>query len=382
MNKPLIITIAIGVLLLALGSWVYLFLFGAPQTPDEVFTDLGITPTSDENIPLNATGTTELPALDLTGAAFQQLTLRPVAGYVQRSANQVVYMEQGTGHLFSIDTSTGQETRLTNTTIPVATTGYLNADASAMVVVRGLPGERAVLIGQRTGDTLDQTSLPPTAENFIFTSTSTLVYTVADQSGSRGYEYNLTTNTQRELFVVPFSNIDVHITSSAVYVSNQPATGLEGALYEVRGTTLTPVSNPHFGFVALVTDSQYTRSSVREGQLQSVIASLTNTETTLIAPVVVPEKCTWRDATLLCASPFSVDTPNYIENWYQGVVRSNDVLWQIDPNTGGAQMLDNPETVLGRPLDMERLSRTAAGELFFINRLDNSLWRYVERTQE
>ena len=382
MNKPLIITIAIGVLLLALGSWVYLFLFGAPQTPDEVFTDLGITPTSDENIPLNATGTTELPALDLTGAAFQQLTLRPVAGYVQRSANQVVYMEQGTGHLFSIDTSTGQETRLTNTTIPVATTGYLNADASAMVVVRGLPGERAVLIGQRTGDTLDQTSLPPTAENFIFTSTSTLVYTVADQSGSRGYEYNLTTDTQRELFAVPFSDIDVHITSNAVYVSNQPATGLEGALYEVRGTTLTPVSNPHFGFVALVTDSQYARSSVREGQLQSVIASLTNTETTLIAPVVVPEKCTWRDATLLCASPFSVDTPNYIENWYQGVVRSNDVLWQIDPNTGGAQMLDNPETVLGRPLDMERLSGTTAGELFFINRLDNSLWRYVERTQE
>ena len=382
MNKPLIITIAIGVLLLALGSWVYLFLFGAPQTPDEVFTDLGITPTSDENIPLNATGTTELPALDLTGAAFQQLTLRPVAGYVPRSANQVVYMEKGTGHLFSIDTSTGQQTRLTNTTIPVATTGYLNADASAMVVVRGLPGERAVLIGQRTGDTLDQTSLPPTAENFIFTSTSTLVYTVADQSGSRGYEYNLTTDTQRELFAVPFSDIDVHITSNAVYVSNQPATGLEGALYEVRGTTLTPVSNPHFGFVALVTDSQYARSSVREGQLQSVIASLTNTETTLIAPVVVPEKCTWRDATLLCASPFSVDTPNYIENWYQGVVRSNDVLWQIDPNTGGAQMLDNPETVLGRPLDMERLSGTTAGELFFINRLDNSLWRYVERTQE
>ncbi|HMA77673.1 MAG TPA: hypothetical protein VKP88_00860 [Candidatus Paceibacterota bacterium] len=382
MNKPLIITIAIGILLLALGSWVYLFLFGAPQTPDEVFTDLGITPISDENISLNATGTTELPALDLTGAAFQQLTLRPVAGYVPRSANQVVYMEKGTGHLFSIDTSTSQETRLTNTTIPVATTGYLNADASAMVVVRGLPGERAVLIGQRTGDTLDQTSLPPTAENFIFTSTSTLVYTVADQSGSRGYEYNLATDTQRELFVVPFSDIDVHITSNAVYVSNQPATGLEGALYEVRGTTLTPVSNPHFGFVALVTDSQYARSSVREGQLQSVIASLTNTETTLIAPVVVPEKCTWRDATLLCASPFTVDTPNYIENWYQGVVRSNDVLWQIDPNTGGAQMLDNPETVLGRPLDMERLSRTAAGELFFINRLDNSLWRYVERTQE
>ena len=44
MNKPLIFTIAITVVLLIAGIWVYLMLFGSPQNTGEVFTNLGFQP--------------------------------------------------------------------------------------------------------------------------------------------------------------------------------------------------------------------------------------------------------------------------------------------------------------------------------------------------
>jgi hypothetical protein len=150
----------------------------------------------------------------------------------------------------------------------------------------------------------------------------------------------------------------------------------------VTGTVLTPITNPHFGLVALFTDIAYARSTTQNNQLLSEIVSLTDSTVTPVTPVVIPEKCSWINALLLCASQFSVDSHTYIEDWYKGVERSNDVLWRIDPSTGGARMLINPELEIGRPLDIQRVSGSSPDELFFINRLDNSLWRYVESPQE
>jgi hypothetical protein len=378
MNKPVIITIAVGILMLALGSWLYLFLFGAPQSPDEIFTDLGITPPVDTSIIPMSDNSESLPQIDINTGLLQQLTFRPIAGYGTPTNGSVVYMEQGTGHLYEINTVTGQETRLTNTTIPVATRAIFNIDASAVVVISGLPGERVVFLAERAGESLNRTSLPPTADNIHFNGTSTLTYTVSDQTSTRGYEYNSATDSQRELFIAPFRSLHIHTTGNEWYVSNRPATALEGALYAIDETVLTPVNNPAFGFIALMSDRLFAQTILRNNQLESSIASLISDEVIRIAPVMIPEKCDWSETELICASPFTVDDERYIERWYQGLVRSDDLLWAIDPTSGGARMLVNPEREVGRPLDITDVSVRSVEEVFFVNRLDNTLWRYAD----
>lgn len=378
MNKPLIITIAVGILLLALGSWVYLFLFGAPQSPNEIFTDLGITPPATETIPGDTTAGDGTSQVDVTNDQLQQLTLRPVAGYTVPAAASVVYIEQGTGHLYRIDLTSGEEVRLTNTTIPTVTTADLNQDASAVVLVTGLPGERAVFLGQRADDAIERVSLPPTAENFTFISTSSLLYSVPGATGARGYVYNLLDNQQREVFTSPFRDIDVHYVADDIFISNQPAVELEGGIYEITGTTVTPITNPVFGLVALFGDNWYARSYSRENQLFSELVSRDDESIVSVPSGMIPEKCVWDTDILVCANPFEIEQHTYISDWYQGTLRANDALWRIDPVSGGAQLVINPERAVGRPLDMTEVSVSNSGDIFFINRLDNSLWRYVE----
>lgn len=378
MNKPVIITIAVGILILALGSWLYLFLFGAPQSPDEIFTDLGITPPVDNSIVPMSDDSEPLPQIDIQTGLLQQLTFRPIAGYSTPTDGSVVYMEQGTGHLYEINTGTGQETRLTNTTIPVATHAIFNSNASAVVVFSGLPGERVVFLAERTGESLTRTSLPPTADNIHFNGTSTLTYTVSDQTSTRGYEYNIATDSQRELFIAPFRSIHLHPTANATYISNRPAMNLEGALYEINETTVRPVTNPAFGFVTLLSDEYSAQTFLSDNQLESSVALLGAEDVIRIAPVMIPEKCDWSETELVCASPFTIADEQYVEQWYQGLVRSEDLLWSIDPVSGGARMLVNPEREVGRPLDMSNVSIRSTQEIFFVNRLDNTLWRYAD----
>lgn len=377
MNKPLIITSAFGVLLLAIGSWLYLFLFGAPQSPDEVFTDLGITPPTGETLPPTAIDDGSA-VVDVTSGPLQQLTLRPVAGYVISATNTVVYVEQGTGHFFQINTATGEEGRVTNTSLPVVTHATLNETGTAAAFVSGLPGERVTFIGRRLGDTIEQISLPPMAENFTFTSTSTVLYTVANAEGSRAFSYDLNTNQQREVFTTPFRDIRVHVTADATYVSNRPAAALEGSVYEVNGTSLTPISNPRFGLTVLMEENWYAQTYVAENTIRNEIVNRQSGEVTPVAPIMLPEKCVWHATDLICASPIGATAHTFIDDWYKGVAQANDRLWRIDPDSGGATQLMNPETILQRPIDMNQVLVTDDQIVYFKNRTDNTLWRYVE----
>jgi hypothetical protein len=82
MKKSLLITIGILTLLIVIGIWAYLFMYGAPKNADEVFARFGIGG-NEEIIPVPLEDT----RIDVTSESepnvpkrLRQLTTRPVAG--------------------------------------------------------------------------------------------------------------------------------------------------------------------------------------------------------------------------------------------------------------------------------------------------------------
>ncbi|MAZ30074.1 hypothetical protein CL655_02200 [bacterium] len=383
MNKPLIITIAVGVLILALGSWLYLFLFGAPQTPNEIFTDLGIVPAAEQSVTPTSTNTAgSVSTLVDTSVdqALQQLTIRPVAGFIALD-ERVRYVEQGTGHVYEIDVASGNETRISNTTVPTVTGAYFSSDGARVVLVSELPTERVVIIGTISSGALSTTQLPPEAQDLAFVGSSTLQYSISDTTSTTGYTYDVTSGSQQQSFTVPFAAVRVVYAGGQTYLYNKPAVNLEGAVYTITNRSLTPISLAAFGLTARFADTNwYALSFNQNNTLESRTVNRATSEAFQLPIVMVPDKCDWVESILYCAAPFTVERHTYIEEWYKGIVRSDDVLWRINPRNESATLVVNPNASVGRPLDMTGLSATSDGAVLFVNRLDNTLWRYAETT--
>ena len=121
MNRPLIITIGIVILLAVISLWVYLLAYGAPQAPREVFTNLGlfngqieegVTPMVEEDAGIS---------LALSNEPLQQISTRAIAGFGFSSSTQgdkIRYAELGTGHIYEIDMVNATELQITLTTFP------------------------------------------------------------------------------------------------------------------------------------------------------------------------------------------------------------------------------------------------------------------------
>ena len=76
-----------------------------------------------------------------------------------------------------------------------------------------------------------------------------------------------------------------------------------------------------------------------------------------------------------CVSPFELTELNFPDSWYKGQFISEDNIWEI--GNDAATMISSPSRTIGRSLDIINLQITTDGKmLYFINRIDNTLWLY------
>ena len=126
MKKSIILSIGALVIFLLLAVWGYLFFFGTPESSDEFFTDLGLNGEVDTSyVPPPVEVATSTPTVNMKRPKLRQLTTKPVAGFAEiiRSTTTpavVYYVEQGNGHIFTIDTKSGEEVRVSRTTVAQA----------------------------------------------------------------------------------------------------------------------------------------------------------------------------------------------------------------------------------------------------------------------
>jgi uncharacterized membrane protein len=380
MNK-LTLIIAAGIIFLILAlSWLYLIFYGKPDTAGELFANLGFGNVEDsgEFVTPDDTLSEDTPVVDVDSSAVQQLTTRPVVGY-GITENTLRFMEEGTGHIYEIDLATRAETRLTNTTIPRVTTALFNDDASQLVFTIHDEDVTTNTLGTLPleGDTtLTTTSLPVNSSNVSFLDSDTLTYTTTADSTTIA-RYDIEAGTTAPVALVPFWSIRTFAVDGEVIFINRFAAELTGAFFDAN--PFTALSETYFGLAGFPTEAYLVYSYNRDGQFVNESRDRETGATTALSLTALSEKCASFDInTLYCATPApGAVTPNLLKMWYQGADSFTDNLWSLDMSSGTGKLLILLEATTGRQIDLINPQfSNLKDQMFFINKNDNTLWRY------
>lgn len=385
MKKPIIISIAIAALVLVLAVWVYLFLYGAPDNDGEVLTNLGFDLDSQPVDIAPNSNIDDLITVDSQGSALRQLTTRPVAGFGSLGSSTeaaVRYVEAGTGHVYEIKIATGEEQRLTNTTIPRTVSAVFSPDATTVVIVSETGYVSEIFVGNISDNTSESaligTNLPPDAQDITFIDNQTIGYTRPTLDGTTGYRYNTITKDQSIDFTAPFLSVTTLFTETETHIYNRHNPELEGSLFAVSNTAFNAVTPNEYGLSTLVHSDWYIQSYTQNNTFYSRAYNRDSKTSEALPISVIPEKCDFANSSLLwCAAPINTVPYTYQKEWYQGIIRSNDMLWEIDLRSQSARLALSPQITIGREIDITNMSYAELqAVLYFTNKNDNTLWLY------
>lgn len=376
-----ILLISGGVVLSCLFAvWMYLLIFDAPENTQEVFADLGLggAPTSP---PPPATDTTPpAPATrDLVPRGTTQLTTTPVANarfIGGATTTEIYYAAAGTGHVYTIDLDSGEETRIHNATYPRITDATFAPDGSAVVLQSDRVGTPVAYLESLSGSgTTTPHSLPPAATNYTFQGADTLLYTVPSEEGLAIISYSLSARTTRTLATIPFTDIKLITAGGRVYFYNTPSPHYQGMFFEIQDGSFTPRTGAHYelagmvnGTGTVVTRYDFDRESIVSAQ-----------GTTTLAAVAVPQKCAFSRANgnyLWCGAEVGAYEREELQSWRQGLETSRDMLFKINTRTGAAQVATDFVRSTGREVDVVKVHTHPTNEdsVLFVNKIDNTLW--------
>jgi hypothetical protein len=389
MKRPIIITSAVVITIVLVVVWLYLLLFGAPESGDEVFANLQFqeqtAPRPDQ--PAETVANNQEATVDTDSGNVNQLTTRPVAGFVfLDDSNDIAvrYVEKGTGHIYDVNLATGQETRRYSTTVGQTVAAIFAPTGNHVALATSEAGEwRWQQASLGTSTTLRFVALPAGAENVAISEQGDVRYTRTTDS-TTGYLREAATGQTGALFTVPLRDLTVLWGDSDTYVYNRPAPYLRGGLYQVDTDRLQAVTNFNFGLTAFLTGNLVLTSwfDTTTNHYRSFALNTTTANETSFATTIIPEKCTGNQPgtstpQLWCAAPWENDGRIYVRNWYQGVSEGDDALWEVDPISGTSRLAIYFTDTLGYGLDVTNLATNADGTtLGFINRHNDTLWVY------
>lgn len=390
MKRPHIITIGIVIILMVLGLWIYLLLYGTPERTSDVFANLGLVATSTTEV----TDTSVTPVvpisgetqLSLTGSSLQQLTTKSVAGFgfASSSPHLLRYVEQGTGHLYEISLDEGTETQVSLTTVPQTTEAYFSPEATSVVLVSFNGQNRTVAVSTIDSEhqQLNLEELPSTAANISFRDDTTVLFTVEEQADTTsGYERDLTTKTQTRLFTAPFVDATVQWGRRLqnTYITPKPSMSLQSAVYKISKNTLTPLGSPQQGLTFVAHDAWTVMSYEKNDTYVGHVLTKNGTVADQAIPMI-PEKCVFDvrfDQRIWCAAGYAPTKKSNFEDWYKGTVASDDYLWSTNLMDEQSIVIADFTKLSGRNVDVVNLQLNTDGNLFlFKNKTDQTLWLY------
>lgn len=386
MKKIIIIVSAILLVLMVIGIWYYLFVFGAPQSTNNIFPNFG--GNKEDSTFKNEEGDGVATIATTTGNTapdtLRQLSTKPVAGMTFIDVNTVRYAEQGTGYIFDIDLKNGREVQVSNTTFIKARQAAFSSNGTYVAITHSDKGVERTTVGEIDKQTValkGSTNLISGADEVGFgTSESSLKYLLETNSGTEAYNYNLNSKAITPTFTLPFKGARA-LWNDTTYVYTRPASTLLGYVYRITNGVPTYVTNGGFGLMATYWDRGVIVSTRNnEGTITSKSVAA-NGDTTDIPLEIFPEKCAVPDISLgdiLCAGALTLDySHTYPDDWYKGIVSHEDLIWSIRIGTGEAVLIADPVSITGRPLDVTQMQKNNTGDEFlFINKNDNTLWLF------
>ncbi len=384
-------TIVIGfiIIIILVTIWVYLLFFGTPKDPDEVFSNFNLGGEETGGTTTSPIVEPEPPVVNMERPRLRQLTTRPVIGFIETQVATsapiyIRYVETGTGHIYNINLTSGEEERISNTTVAEASLATFSPDGTT-VAIRPRNDRRAneLTVGTIENGELKSAVIKEQVYDFALTSSSTLLFTTRDSSGLIGQNYNLATKKQTPLFAIPFfdATISWGTSSSDTHVVYPKTTHLlEGYLYTFTNGTMERLPAAGYGLSAQNSPKYitYTRTSNYVPATTIYNKATGSREESQI--ILLPEKCgvDIKDSRFLWCGYEAVERAfEFPDNWYRGEISFSDSLWRIDLGLNSAEFIVDPKELTGREIDVVMMTTGKSGTaLYFINKNDNTLWMY------
>ena len=391
MKKTFIIIGGIIFIVALIGIWLYLFIFGTPENIEETMQNF---PTSsgestsvsdgfnfDESDTQNSSEEDDVSSdtvsqLNISQSAVSQLTTNPVAGFSFRDDNEIVYVEAGTGHIFSVNLNDGQQIRISNNTLAQTRRALFSPDNS--IILLFADNMMRITILENNNLRVGSPIIAP--KNIKIDSDNNILHTVSNDRNTSGFSTNTSTGETETLFTIPLKDPVIvwgERINSRHFAYPRPAIGLQGRLFEIRNDTLrfTPVSGTNLTIIRSDNDFITNLRSTTDGENIIWRGGDTTSSANFIPSVLYNEKCTEMSDVLLCAK--SEDTNTSINDWYKGIVSFNDNLWTLNLNQETAQEIINLEQATGRMIDVDTITSNSDGtKILFRNKIDGNIWLF------
>lgn len=387
-NTYLIIIGGMSVLIL-LCVWLYLLIYGTPKPVEQFFTDFSFSGSSDNTQPISEQPIVEESQIDISPAKLRQLTTRPVIGYSDSRATSsdpriIRYVEGGTGHVFSINMETGEETRVSNNTIPNPESAVFSPDNQYVLVRSGFSrNSKTVLINLSDTSSNATVTLDPIMDDFTFADDGSILYTTLTSNGTSGYKMYPDTKITTKIFDFPFQEATMvwsRNDKSPHYVYPKTSTQLRGYLYSIKNGKLKRETSDGLGLTAEASPD-YIVSTVLDGsEPASYIYDRAQNKFNASPIIFEPHKCILSSTAkyiMYCGYEITEYGYSYPNDWYQGARSFSDNIWSVNLFNLSATQLTNPENEVGRVVDITNMETSSDGKvLYFTNKNDNTLWSY------
>lgn len=392
MKKTIIIILAL-VLILVGGIWLYLLLFGAPESAEDLFADLGFggvtQPVEVEIVPDTPTPepVTEQQLPEPNSEKLTLLSSKPSVGAIiigSTTPTQTVrYIEQGIGTLYEVNLASLQETKLSDAIHTGISNAIWSPDGTYVILIKDSAVNREVTLFDLTNNTnlepLSGVKLPPDADNFAFVSADTFKYTRSDTEGTLGYSYHAPSGATTVLFSVPFTSISMSWGEETI-IYNRPSELHPGYAYVLqKGNFIEGVGSEGIGLTAFGSGQNILISKKDENNYYTGFVVSPDRADVKVAIPLLPEKCTVGKDTneAWCGYPFERFRGDMPNDWYKGKLSTNDDLWLIDLVTGSAQLLEDLQAAAGADIDVVNLKIDSTGNRLLFNDLNTyALWLY------
>ena len=329
-----------------------------------------------------------------------QIYKTPTSGsvfFTRKNIQVVRFTDRANGNSYEFipETNSSDATRITNTTIPKiqesiwSSNGdnlvlrYLDDNTDAIDSFAGrinVSTTTAGISGQIIGSFLPvnilQLVINPSGNKIFSFSNS------QDKNGSIGIFSSLDGSNKIQSFSSPLADLNISWPKDNIITfTTKPSYENVGYLffYNIQNNSFTKIMGDVSGMSTLTNgDANLVAYSFTQNNVPNLnVYDVKNNVRKLVQFYDLADKCVWgqnNKTMLYCAAPKNIQSSNYPDVWYQGLMSFSDNFWQINTDTGETKLLYETNNT-NENIDGFNMVISADDKyIVFQNKKDLSLW--------
>lgn len=313
-----------------------------------------------------------------------QISKEPVVGAtLSPDGTHVRYFKQTSGHLFETEFTGANEIRISNVTIPAILDVDWTGSKTYAVINYYTDGETRRLYSHYNGTTTVSSAFLPNNIQEITTSQvdDMIAYTVFERDNTILFTARPNNTSIKNIATLPVPDFELSWPAAGTIALKQKSSAYAPSfLFTLNPSSklLTRILAEKEGLDVLWSPNgnrMLFMETTNEGT-QTLLSVTTLIDNNIIALpfVTLPEKCVWAPASnniLYCAVPETIPRgTNLPDEWWQGTISFDDILWYINIDTGERRQILPPHQLDAVHLFLSK----DESFIFFTNKKDGTLW--------